>query len=201
MAISKLLSISVLGLLTTALAQVPYEEYILAPPSRTLIPPSVYEVNGSVSAAESLTSSNGGSAVFEGESAVTFDYTKNIAGLVSLTFGEASDEDEYIGVTFSESSLWISGLGSDATHDSGIDEILWFRYGGPGVTITAPREKVRGAFRYMSLIHYGTGSIEVTSVTTYFTPMPHYADDQLRGYTGYFHCNGKKSAFVRQTLS
>ena len=113
--------------------------------------------------------------------------SQNIAGLVSLKIGE-TDENEYIGVTFTESSLWISGEGCDATADAGIDEALWFHATDAG-TYTAERKHERGGFRYLSLIHNTTGSIEVQEVTIQYTPMPHWEDDQLRDYTGYFHCN------------
>ncbi|KAH7024263.1 bacterial alpha-L-rhamnosidase domain-containing protein [Macrophomina phaseolina] len=172
-------------LAATSLA-VPYEEYILAPSSRTLHPVSVWKANGTVEGADSVTSDALGSATFTGASAVTFDYEKNIAGVVSLTIGNVSDENQYIGITFSESSLWISGESSDATADAGNDETLWFQPKKAGV-YTVPRQNERGAFRYLSLVHNTTGSLEVTQVTTHYTAMPHWADDALRNYTGYFH--------------
>ncbi|EIN11196.1 bacterial alpha-L-rhamnosidase domain-containing protein [Punctularia strigosozonata HHB-11173 SS5] len=167
---------------------IPYDEYILAPSSRTLHPVSVRKVNGTVIHAESITGPSHGKATFKGSSAVTFDYGKNIAGVVSLNVGDISDEHQFIGITFSESSLWISGEGSDATADGGIDETLWIQPKKPG-TYTVPRQNERGAFRYLSLVHNTTGSLEVTQVTTHFTAMPHYAEDKLRDYTGYFHSN------------
>lgn len=177
------------ALLTTLALAVPYEEYILAPSSRTLHPVAVWKVNGTVDGAESVTGDALGSATFTDASAVTFDYKKNIAGVVSLTIGELSDSDQYIGITFSESSLWISGESSDATADAGEDETLWFQPKEPGV-YTVPRQNERGAFKYLSLVHNTTGSLEITQVTTHYTAMPHVADDQLRNYTGYFHCDG-----------
>ncbi|KAK7513602.1 bacterial alpha-L-rhamnosidase domain-containing protein [Phyllosticta citriasiana] len=167
---------------------IPYEEYILAPSSRDLHPVSVYKINGTVKGAETLTGDALGSATFTDDSAVTYDYGKNIGGVVSLTIGEVSDANQYIGVTFSESSLWISGKSSDATQDSGVDEILWFQPQKAG-TYTARREQDRGSFKYLSLVKNTTGTLEVTQVTTHFTAMPHYADDQMRNYTGYFHCD------------
>jgi hypothetical protein len=178
----------ILSLVSHAVA-VPYAEYILAPDSRTLFPVSVHSSNGSVSNAESLTSSSG-SAVFEDDAATAYDFGKNIAGLVSLTVASASDPGQYIGVTFSESSLWVSNKSSDATADAGKDETLWFQITAPG-RYTAPRDKERGGFRYMTLVHNGTGKVEITSAEVHFTPMPHWKDDALRDYTGYFHCDGK----------
>ena len=53
-----------------------YEQYILAPSSRELHPYSVYQVNGSVTDAASLTGESVGSATFDGSSAVTYDFGK-----------------------------------------------------------------------------------------------------------------------------
>jgi hypothetical protein len=166
----------------------PYEQYILAPKSRTLYPISVHSSNGSVTNPESLSSSNG-SSVFTGVAATAYDFGINIAGLVTLTIGSANSSGQYIGVTFSESSLWISNRSSDATADAGKDETLWFHINGTG-RYTAPREKERGAFRYMTLVTNGTGSVEVTAAEVHYTPMPHWEDDALGNYTGYFHCDG-----------
>jgi len=179
----------VVGFLSALCAAIPYSEYILAPHSRTLYPVSVHSSNGSVSAPESLTFSPG-STIFRGDSATAYDFGKNIAGVVTLTIGLVSGEDQFIGVTFSESSLWISNKSCDATADAGKDETLWFKLDGPG-TYTAPREKERGGFRYMTLVHNTTGSVEVTAAQVHFTAMPHWEEDALRNYTGYFHSDGK----------
>lgn len=169
---------------------IPYDQYILAPSSRTLNPVSIYgDIFGSVSNSESLTKSQAGSAVFQDDSSVTYDFGKNIAGVVTLNIGSVSDSDQYIGVTFSESSLWISNKSCDATADAGKDETLWFKITASG-TYTAPRDKERGGFRYLTVVHNTTGSVEVTGVETHFTPMPHYAEDALQNYTGYFHSDG-----------
>ncbi|KAF2194219.1 glycoside hydrolase family 78 protein [Zopfia rhizophila CBS 207.26] len=185
---STLLALSGSGWAKTQTKTIQYQDYVLAPASRTLHPVSVYKVNGTVSGAQSLVMGSLGSAVFHNKSALTLDYGKNIAGVVSLLIGDASAAMQGIGITFSESSLWISGLGSDATAESGIDEILWIRPTSPG-TYTVSREHERGAFRYLSLVHNSSGALEVKEVTTYFTAMPHYGEDQLRSYTGYFHCD------------
>lgn len=164
-----------------------YDEYILAPASRSLHPTAVHNVNGTVDGADSLTGEETGSAIFQGESVVTYDFGINIAGVVTLTVGDV-DSSQYIGLTYTESSLWITSEGSDGTADAGLDEILWFQPTGPG-DYTVSREHERGGFRYLSLQHNSTGSIEVEQVTVQYTPMPHWEDDQLRDYTGYFHCN------------
>jgi hypothetical protein len=163
---------------------VPFSEYILAPNSRTLFPATVHQVNGTVTGAESLAGSSTGSAVFNGVSAVTFDYGKNIAGLVSVTVGNVSSPDAFIGLTFTESSIWINGQASDACSDAGLDEVLWLPVGnGPG-TYTVDDSHERGAFKYLSLVSNSSALIEVTSVSTNFTAAP---TQDLQAYTGYFH--------------
>jgi hypothetical protein len=112
----------------------PYSDYILAPSSRTLFPSSICQVNGSVSGVDTLTTSLPGSATFDGNSSVTFDFGKNAGGFASVQF--ANNTTGCVGVTFSESSLWISGVGSDAT--AGADS--------SGV-VTADADHDRGAFR------------------------------------------------------
>ena len=166
---------------------VPYSQYILAPSSRTLYPSSIYKVNGTVENAESLTNSAVGNATFTGaNSSVTFDYGKNIAGVVSVTVGTSSSLDAFIGLTYTESSEWISGLGSDATADAGIDAILWLPVGQGAGSYSVSREHERGGFRYLSLITNTSATIEVTEISTNFTAAP---VNDLQAYTGYFHSN------------
>jgi hypothetical protein len=182
---------------------VPYEQYILAPKSRTLRPVSVHSSNGTVANAENLLTSSPAKSTttFQGESATAFDFGINIAGIVSLDIASVSDSNQYIGVTFSESSLWVSNASSDATADAGKDETLWFQATQPGC-YTAPREKERGGFRYMTLVHNGTGSVEAQGVEVQYTPMPHWEDDAIGNYSGYFHCDGKscKRSFLEKDV-
>lgn len=164
-----------------------YSEYILMPTSRTLPPVNVRNTTGNLSGAESVTISNStGSLLFSGNSTVTFDYKKNIAGVVSLKVTSSSDANQRIGITFSESSLWISTEHSDTTGNVGFDNMVFIDTPSAG-TFSLPPELLRGGFRYLTLVHNMTGSVEVSAVQTYFTAMPHYSDDQLQSYTGWFH--------------
>ena len=189
----------------SSLAVAAYNEYILAPTSRTIIPTSVYQVNGTVDNAEGLLLDAEGTTTFRDDSTVTYDFGKvclhdqpktrlssltepqNIAGLTTLVIGEV-DADQYIGIAYSESSLWISREGSDATADAGLDEVLWFQPTGPG-NYTVDPSHVRGGFKYLSLIHNTTGNLAIEHLTVHFTAMPHIADDQIAEYSGYFHSN------------
>jgi hypothetical protein len=175
-----------LALLATVCTAIPYEEYILAPATRDLVPEKVYHVNGSVTKPNALTNAKGGKAIFNGVSSVTYDFGRNIAGIVSVDVGRVSSKDAFIGVTFTESSLWINSEACDATADAGLDSPLWFPVGhGPG-RYTAEKKHNRGGFRYMTLVSNTSATVAVERVRVHFTAAP---TQNLRAYTGYFHCN------------
>ncbi|KAK5121877.1 hypothetical protein LTR85_004448 [Meristemomyces frigidus] len=170
---------------------IPYSEYILAPPQRILLPETVHRANGSVSNPSGLTTGGRGNTILASESAITYDYSKNIGGLVSFTVSSVNGSANFIGISFSESSFWISPHGSDATQNVAIDETLWFAINGTG-NYTVDKDHQRGGFRYLNIYHNSSGSVELSSVTTNFTAMPHYADDAMQDYTGYFHSNDEQ---------
>lgn len=114
-----------LSLLLASAHSVPYSEYILAPSSRTVYPVAVHKVNGTVNNAEGLLNGANSTATFSASSAVTFDFGKSVAGQVSLVTGDSVySPDAVIGLTYTESSIWITGYASDATASDGVDEPL-----------------------------------------------------------------------------
>ncbi|KAJ5889030.1 hypothetical protein N7495_009071 [Penicillium taxi] len=173
-------------LLPLVTAKAPYAEYILAPSSRDVTPESVRQVNGSVTNPEALTQSSGESTTFHGVSSVTYDFGKNVAGLVSVDIGASSSSSAFIGVTFTESSLWISHEACDSTANSGLDTPLWFPVGQGVGKYTPDLQYQRGAFRYLTLVSNTTATISVDSVHIIFTAAP---TQDLQAYTGWFHSN------------
>lgn len=168
-----------------------HAQYILTPASRILYPASVYNVNGTVDSAEGLVD-GGGSVSFSGTSAVTYDFGKNIAGIVSFNFNTSSNaRNEYIGVSFTESSLWINSEGCDATADAGIDQPLWFPVSGTGHR-QALKEHQRGGFRYLNVYHNSSGEVTLTNLSVHFTAVPRRSDADLQAYSGYFHTNDEQ---------
>ncbi|KAI0757241.1 Six-hairpin glycosidase [Daedaleopsis nitida] len=186
--------LSLVYLTAKAVAAVPYQEYVLAPSSRTVLPVAVFQQHGSLTSPDALlvdNQSSGGELVLkELNASVTYDFGKNIAGLVNL---DISSSEGHVGVTFSESSLWVSSFASDTTADtgSGLDVRLEFMITQPG-TYEAPPEKERGGFRYLTVVNLGNGEISVRGLSVYFRAMPHWEDDGLRDYTGWFHSNDDK---------
>lgn len=183
-----------LALLSVATSAARYEEYILAPSSRTVYPASIHRVNGTVTNAQALiptadsssSSSTNATTLIHGNSSVTLDYGKAIGGRVSLHIGSVStttSDAVILGVTFTESDFWINGAACDATADAGLDSPLWFTLDGPG-TYTAASEFLRGSFRYLSIVSNSSAAVEIQSVTVNFTAAP---EQDLQAYTGYFH--------------
>lgn len=160
----------------------PYEEFILAPSSRTVYPTSIHRVDGIVTNSQSLVSSKNGSAILTGNSCITLDYGKNIGGVVSLSIGSVSSP-AILGLTFAESNLWINRAASDANSDAGLDSPLWLPVDGLG-TYSVAREFDRGAFRYLSIVSNSSAAVEVQLVSVEFTASP---TQELRSYTGYFN--------------
>lgn len=181
--------VSLLGaslLLAHQAVAVAYSNYILASSARTLIPATVYQSFGSVTNPQNLCDSTEATTIFSGIASVTYDFHKNIAGIVTLEVESALSAGAQLGVTFSESSLWISNLSSDATADSGLDATLWFTVDGVGGEYTSVPAQGRGGFRYLTLVSNSTDSITLRSVSVNYTAAP---TQDLQAYTGYFHCN------------
>jgi len=98
-------------LLAPLVGAVEYSQYIYAPKSRTIYPQSIYRSNGTVTNAQNLLGApSGGMTTFNNAASVTFDFGKNIEGIVSLNIKSIA-ASQHVGVTFTESSLWISTFG------------------------------------------------------------------------------------------
>ena len=178
------------ALLASTCLAVPYEEYILAPSSRDVTASSVYQVNGTVSNAQALVqSASTETTTFHGPGSVTLDFGRNIAGTVSFEILSTAAPDAFLGLTFSESSLYISSQACDARADAGRDSPLWFAVGRRNGTYASQKKHDRGAFRYMTVVSNSSSSsseISVRNVQVKFSAAP---TQDLRAYKGYFHSN------------
>ncbi|EXJ74142.1 uncharacterized protein A1O5_02436 [Cladophialophora psammophila CBS 110553] len=118
-------------------------------------------------------------ATFTDPSAATYDFGKKVAGIVSFDFNSSTDaRDVYIGVSFTESSLWINSEGCDATSDAGIDQTLWFEVSGTGHH-QASKEHQRGEFRYVNVYHNSTTDVTLTVLSVHFTAVPQRTEADL----------------------
>lgn len=168
-----------------------FSEYILAPNYRSVTPPKLLTVNGNVKNPDALCTdvhiSEG--AIFTGNSSITLDFGKNIGGTVDFDVRSVSASDEYIGFTFTESSLWISPYQSDSGSSGIFDSPLWFKIPAKG-NYAAEKKHQRGGFRYLSIWHNSTGTVVIGDFSVNFTASPEMKD--LRDYPGYFNSDSEK---------
>ncbi|PBP21761.1 hypothetical protein BUE80_DR007188, partial [Diplocarpon rosae] len=170
-----------------------FSEYILAPRHRRITPSATLAVEGDVQNPHALSTERyrrEGSVFTGANSSVTFDFGQNIAGTVEFDVRSVSGSNEYIGVTFTESSAYISPYLCDSTGDAmTLDGPLWFRIPSEG-RYTAEKHHQRGGFRYMSIWHNSTGVVTIGDLSVHFTASPQM--DNLREYSGYFNSDREK---------
>jgi hypothetical protein len=120
---------------------------------------------------------------------VTHDFQLNVGGLVPLSFGATTTPDAKFDLAFSESDLF-AGPESDDSTDLALDQAdgALRAAANPLQSYTMPMKKLRGAFRYFTVVSRSTSAtIEITKVELNYTAMPHW--DDLRAYKGYFYSN------------
>ena len=173
------------------ISAVQFGEYILAPESRSVAGAALLAVNGDVENANALSGdpSAGAGVNFGANSSITLDFGKNIGGTVNFNITSVLGDDEYIGFTFTESSLWISPYQCDCASAAIYDSPLWFKITSEGA-YAAEKKHQRGGFRYLSIWHNSTGSVTVGGLAVNFTASPEM--DDLRNYVGYFNSDSER---------
>jgi hypothetical protein len=177
------------GLLTPwASAQAPsqvWDQYNYSPTTRSLAPVAVYRASAGVGSPTNVLS--GRPTRFTGrDSLLTLDFGKDVGGLVTLTFGGASDASQRLGLAFSESSRYV-GEDSDSSRQLGGDDGAIFADVAGAGTFTMPAAKLRGGFRYLSLFLATDGWVDLTGVSLEFTAAPGKADPH--DYANHFYSN------------
>jgi hypothetical protein len=155
-----------------------------APTSRTVRPTAVYATSGTVANPQNVLS--GASTRISGAgSALSLDFGKEVGGLVTLSFGSTSDAAQRVGLAFSESSLYV-GNSSDASSGGNADGAI---YGAApsGGTYTMPAARLRGGFRYLTVLLNSGGWVDLRGVSLNFTAAPGMADPSA--YANYFYSN------------
>jgi hypothetical protein len=160
-------------------------EYSYAPASRNVSASSVFATLGNVQNPDKILA--GTATRLNGRNAsVTLDFGKEVAGTVTLSFAAASDNNQQLGIAFSESSLYI-GPSSDRSSGSDLpDGALYASVTGQG-SLSTPVDKLRGGFRYLTLFLNSDGWVDMNGVTLSFLAAPAMSD--LQAHAGYFHSN------------
>jgi hypothetical protein len=158
------------------------DKYNFSPSSRFLKPIAVVETQGRVLSPNAVLS--GGTTVLQGQwSYLVFDFGKEVGGIVSLQFGDASDSAQSLAVAFSESSLYMGPTSDQSSNGGGTDGFLPVNVTPHGEYVT-PTDKLRGGFRYLTVAMTTNGMVQLTGVSLQFTAAPALLD--LRAYKGSF---------------
>ena len=163
-----------------------------APTTRTVRPTAVYSTHGSVSGADQLGAAGEPIALSGTGSYVVLDFGREVGGTVSLHFAGASDDQQHLGIAFSESSDYLdfsklplpssdTSTGGPRSRDGAIDVPAT-----AGSSYTTPLSLQRGGFRYLVLFTSTPGSISVDDVSAHITASPLMGED-LQDYPNYFY--------------
>ena len=172
-------------------AAMPWLAYNEAPPTRTLTPVAV-SAHGNVTGADAGALSGQPQRLNGAGSGVTFDFGREVGGIVSVTFGTASDAAQKAALAFCESSLYI-GPTSDLSTGGVYADGGYYADGALAATVTPsstyvmPPDKLRGGFRYLSVYLDTPGWVEVTGAKLEFTAAPTMAVPNE--YANYFYSN------------
>ncbi|KAL3661229.1 hypothetical protein V7S43_013838 [Phytophthora oleae] len=160
----------------------PWDSYIQSPTSRDVLPESIYRTSGNVT----LSELNPLAATLSGNgSTVTFDFGRQVSGVITVHFGASTTSGSQLGVAFTENERYI-GITSDRATGPLLDGTL-FAPAEPESTYTFSREFGRGGFRYLTVSTSSDAGIEVEGISIHFTAAPSTDDDKLREYSGYFY--------------
>lgn len=161
-----------------------WDQYNLAPASRTVSPVSVFRTNGNVINPGNVLIGQATAIVGSG-AYITLDFGKEVGGYITLTFTAASDANQSVGLAFSESSLYV-GVDSDRSSGGNPDGALTAAVHGAS-TYTVPKPFLRGGFRYLTVFLRSAGWVHLSGVSLSFTADPNRAVPNQ--YPNYFFSN------------
>ncbi|KAI0075157.1 Six-hairpin glycosidase [Panus rudis PR-1116 ss-1] len=165
----------------------PWDTFIYAPASRIVRPKSIRTSAGSVQNAQGLLKESSPATLSGNQSWVALDFGIEVGGLVSLNFTAVSPSSS-IALSFTESPFFISPLASDDSAMSAPNQ----SYDGvlnvpPPLRTgfwTQPAERLRGGFRFLTIVSTSTAPVTISNVTCEISFMPHV--ENMRDYSGYF---------------
>ncbi|TFK82232.1 glycoside hydrolase family 78 protein [Polyporus arcularius HHB13444] len=167
----------------------PWDAFNYAPQSRTVFPSAVKQTTGTIHKVHGLVSKGSATIVGNG-SWVALDFGIEVGGLVSLNFENVTTSSS-IALSFTESPVFISPVTSDdSTYPSanqsydGVEQVL-----APLPTgfWTQPAARLRGGFRYLTIISTSDDPVTISNVSCAISFAPHFSD--LRDYSGYFYAS------------
>ncbi|KAF8586716.1 glycoside hydrolase family 78 protein [Ramaria rubella] len=173
----------------------PWDAFNIAPATRTLWPTAVKTTHGSVSDAANLVGrpkerAGAGVTTLSEGSWIALDFGKEVGGLITLSLSPSPNTS--LSLAFTESPLFIGPISDDSSFPSAnqsYDGALSLPVPLPVGPWTMPAEKLRGGFRYLTVVAGEGGEVKVSNVSVALEFMPHWED--LTAYTGYFYAAGE----------
>ncbi len=163
------------------------DKYNFAPATRTVKPVAVFKTTGNIVNPKNVLSGQA-TAIVGKDSAIIVDFGKEVGGIITLTFAEASDAMQRVGLAFSETSTY-AGPNSDLSNGSGTpDGAIFADVASTGAsTYTVPQKYLRGGFRYLTVFLSSAGYVHLKDVSLAFSPDPERAVPNQ--YPNYFYSN------------
>ncbi len=157
--------------LSDAAASMPWLTYNYAPSVRTLAPAKTI-IHGNVSGADAGLATGQAARLTGASSGITFDFGREVAGIVSLKFGAASDAAQTLALAFTESPQYIGpasdqSIGPPTSVDGALSVTVV-----PAGTYVMPANKLRGGFRYLSVYLNTAGWVDLSGVSLQFSAAP-----------------------------
>nr|WSY55365.1 hypothetical protein OG999_38090 [Streptomyces sp. NBC_00886] len=110
---------------------------------------------------------------FGANSAITLDFGQDVGGVTTLSFGSASDSSQRVGLTFSESSLYVGTNRDKSSNCNGGNGALHGSATADGRgTYTVPTVQLRGGCRYLTACLDTSGRVGLSGVSLNFTSPP-----------------------------
>ncbi|EJD04901.1 Six-hairpin glycosidase [Fomitiporia mediterranea MF3/22] len=165
----------------------PWDAFNYAPVSRTVRPAAVFKSWGSIANAENLLSESGEASLSGDGSFVALDFGKEVGGLITMRLFPSSNSSAF-SLSFSESPIYVRPLASDDstypapnTTFDGVEPVLAPL---PSSLWTQPAERLRGGFRYLTIVSNSEDKLTISNITCEISFAPHV--ENMRDYAGYF---------------
>ncbi|EJD02571.1 glycoside hydrolase family 78 protein [Fomitiporia mediterranea MF3/22] len=167
----------------------PWDAFNFAPESRLVRPTAIFKTEGTIQNSSALLTEADGAMISGNNSWVTLDFGKEIGGLISLNVDSHTSENSSLSLSFTESPLFISPTTSDdsvrSVASENYDGVLPLPAPLPSGHWTIPKERLRGGFRFLTIVSNDASDVTISNVSCAITFAPHV--ENLRDYAGYFY--------------
>ncbi|KAI0477673.1 alpha-L-rhamnosidase B [Xylariaceae sp. FL0804] len=164
-----------------------WDDYILAPESRTVSPTTVFDL----ATGEEIGLWPTSLALSSSQPGAYLDFSKEVGGIVTVDYEVSSVAGQgSLGLAFTEAKDWVGPVSDFSSgNNSRTDGAIYCEFSAVGeYTYVMPDEYLRGGFRYMTLFLLGNNTAAtINNISLEISFQPTWSN--LRAYQGYFHSN------------